>query len=167
MKPHGRSTTRVFVLQGSECYHADPDCESLRPPRGDDELGGSVGWCLASAAHRSCLRPCSSCATALGAELKAFWGSIPSGERHRLGLPSLHPSPHHPLPASSGLNAAIDVDPEAAAPYGPAEDLDDPRFVARTSAGWGMAAYGQDPDEFLGSTIDDDHDWRSASRYLD
>jgi hypothetical protein len=57
---------------------------------------------------------------------------------------------------------------DKAPPYGAPEDLDDPRFQARATTGWGTASFAADPDEFLGEVTDDDHDWRSASDgYLD
>jgi len=86
---------------------------------------------------------------------------IPSGARKGLGLPKLNPIPD----ASESVQF---VDDAAAAPFcGALESLDDPRITNRSTADWGTAAYGQDPDEFLGVPADDDNDWRGGNQMYD
>jgi hypothetical protein len=51
-------------------------------------------------------------------------------------------------------------------PYGAATGCDDTRLAHRSAAGWGTSSFGQDSDEFLSETTDDDHDWRGAGRYF-
>lgn len=47
-------------------------------------------------------------------------------------------------------------------------DPADPRYANPDERGWGIRAFAQDPDEFLGGPTDDDNDWRGASEsYLD
>lgn len=137
----------------AEEFHATLSCERAQRAR---------TWCGASAAHRSRLRPCRCCASELGRELAVRLGSIPSGARRSLGLPKLHP-----IKGRSETGESSESGGEVDVFYGAPESLDDPRFNARSVVDWGTAAYGQDPDEFLGDLTDDDNDWRGGgSRYM-
>jgi hypothetical protein len=58
-------------------------------------------------------------------------------------------------------------DPDAhPMPYGAARSPDDTRPAHRSAGGWGTSSFGQDPDEFLSETTEDDHDWRGEDRYF-
>lgn len=144
---------RVYVELGNESFHVSGRCPSgARPSH----------WCSAAAAHRSRLSPCKNCAGDLSRELRAALGSIPSGARKGLGLPTLQTVSGRAEREPSALDHE---DPDIA--YGPPESLDDPRFASRSRADWGTAFYGQDPDEFLGGPTDDDNDWRGGSSMYD
>ena len=43
-------------------------------------------------------------------------------------------------------------------------DPADPRYANRDERGWGIRAFAQDPDEFLGGPTDDDAAFRHAPR---
>lgn len=141
---HGQ---RVYIIQGRETFHAALTCPEVQRSQED-----GISWCLALDAHFSRLRPCSVCGAELSASLKAHWGSSASGEKASRGLPDMRTL----APAAAG-----DADPaELAVPYGPAVDLDDPRFSNSSALGWGTSNFGQDPDEYLGNPTEDDNDWR-------
>jgi hypothetical protein len=145
---------QVYVVEGADIYHASADCDVLQRRARE-----GVAWCSARDAHFSRLRPCAECAQGLDAVLKRRHGSLASGEKAARGLPEFRT--HRPATAVTDAEDADDV----RVPYGPPEDLDDPRFRNTSAVGWGTATFGQDPEEFLGSSTDDDHDWRGAGRH--
>ncbi len=142
----------VFVDSRTEQFHAVLNCPHAKT---------ATHWCSATEAHRSRLRACQQCARTLALDLARTHGSIPSGARKGLGLPKLNPVPGASEPDQSGDDA------EAALFYGAPGSLDDPRFANRSTADWGTASYGQDPDEFLGGPTDDDNDWRGGNQMYD
>jgi hypothetical protein len=148
-----KTEPKVYVVQGQEIFHASLSCRDLR-----ERTYEGISWCLARNAHFSRVRPCPSCSSELLAVLRARYGSMPSGERASRGYPRLWPL----TPADLGDDEA----PEFELPYGPARELDDPRFSNSSALDWGTSTYGQDPNEYLGDVVDDDNDWRGhgASR---
>lgn len=163
------AATVVYVLGDGTTYHLDQQCR-----RGlTDRTGGGAGIsaCSAGAAHRSCLRPCPTCATDLAKVLTQTLGAIPSGERRRRSRPTLQPlrgtAPALDARGSRFTARSGGTVVEADTPYGAPIAADDLRFANQSNAGWGTASYGQNVDEFLGEGTDDDNDWRGASRYMD
>ena len=150
----------AFVFGEDATFHAREDCVGDADARG--ARNQAVYWCSSAAAHMSCLRPCPTCATDLAVALTSAFGSIPSGDRARRPRPSLT-LVRSATPAGSGERTEEDTP----LPYGAPDDLEDVRFSARSRVDWGMAAYGQSPDEFLSESTDDDHEWRGGARYME
>lgn len=142
-------------------YHYDRACPSAG--QGNLLRQGGLRACQAGAAHRSCLRPCQECASDIAQILRIVIGPVTSGEKARLPLPPLRwvrPSSEQDRGPASGHEDYV-------GPYGAPSTPDDPRFVSRSGTGWGTGAFGQHPDEFLGESTDDDHDWRGGDRYME
>jgi hypothetical protein len=135
---------KVFVDLRTELFHAVDDCS---------ERGQVTHWCSAASAYRSRLFPCANCGNPLMGALRQQIGSIPSGARRGLRLPTLHALPGR-------ADDDTDTDESDTLRYGESDDPDDPRFHSRSSLGWGTASFGRDPDEFMGGPTDDDNDWR-------
>lgn len=144
------SSARVYVRSNSTRFHTDPACPHSEQPH----EGMMNSWCPATAAHRSCLQPCSRCGAELARELSLVLGRIPSGERTRLPLPQLHA--HH----GYAFDGADREPGTAAGGAGLAQGPGEPRLTTRGGSEWGVANYRQDVEEFLGESTNDDHDWR-------
>lgn len=138
---------KVYIIQGKELFHATLACPEVQGSRDD-----GIAWCLGRDAHFSRLRACGVCGVELLASLKAQWGALASGEKAARGLPDMQSW------APAAARDADVADPDV--PYGPAVDLDDPRFSNASALGWGTSTFGQDPNEYLGNATDDDNDWR-------
>lgn len=153
-QPQMPQSRQVYVSQGGTLFHASLNCDDLR--RCQEE---GVSWCSAREAHLSRLQPCSCCTAELLAQLKVVVGSPTSGEKRSRGLPNLRT-----LIAASMHSDGTSEHEAQGAPYGAAEDLDDPRFNNASALGWGTHTYGQDPQEYLGNPTEDDNDWRGMGR---
>jgi len=149
--------TKVYTDPVKHVFHADPSCIGK----------AATSWCTAGDAHGSRLVPCQVCAGELQTWLNTVVGRIPSGEKKRRGLPHLNAWHAERLEVRDPEASEVSVDLGLTAP-GRSGDLADPRYANRDERGWGISAFAQDPDEFMGGPTDDDNDWRGASEsYLD
>lgn len=156
----------VYVFRGEEAFHTVRDCSAGRRSIRGRYLATET--CSAVTAYRSRLSPCSACTKALIEELRAELGSVPSGERRRLPMPRLRSiAPDMPSSKTGQRGTPFETASDPDLPYGAPTDADDLRFSNQSRAGWGIASYGQNHDEYLGESTDDDNDWRGGSRYLD
>jgi hypothetical protein len=150
------TATKVYTDPSRDVFHPDLSCIG----------GAATAWCTAGDAHRSRLSPCQVCAGELQAWLNIEVGRIPSGEKKRRGFPHLNVWHTERVEVRGPEDSVDPLDPELTASR--SGDPADPRYANRDERGWGIRAFAQDPDEFMGGPTDDDNDWRGASEsYLD
>lgn len=151
------AATIVYPDLVKDVFHVDPSCTGK----------AATASCAAGDAHGSRLVPCKICAGEVQAWLNTALGRIPSGEKKRRGLPHLN-SWHTEELADRDPDDSADPLGPGQTTLGPSGDLKDARYANVDERGWGIRAFAQDPEEFLGGATDDDNDWRGASgTYLD